>query len=59
MHDSLTVLIITKCIMQKIAARVRYFKEEPKGVADMCKTMQVIVDRECDEAEVSRSKKIA
>lgn len=43
----------------KIAARVRYFKEEPKGVADMCKTMQVIVDRERDEAEVSRSKKIA
>ena len=39
--------------------RVRYFKEEPKGVADMCKTMQVIVDRERDEAEVSRSKKIA
>ncbi len=25
----------------------------------MCKTMQVIVDRERDEAEVSRSKKIA
>ena len=43
----------------KIAARVRYFKEEPKGVADMCKTMQVIVDRERDDAEVTRSKKIA
>ena len=43
----------------KIAARVRYFKEEPKGVADMCKTMQVIVDRERDDAEVARSKKIA
>lgn len=43
----------------KIAARVKFFKEEPKGVADMCKTMQVIVDRERDDAEITRSKKIA
>ena len=39
----------------KIAARVKYFKEEPKGVADMCKTMQLIVDRECDDVEVKNA----
>lgn len=44
---------------QKIASRVKYFKEEPEGVADMCKTMQTIVERAWDEAEISRSKKIA
>lgn len=32
----------------KIAERVRYFKEEPKGVTEMCETMQKIVDRERD-----------
>ena len=36
----------------KIAARVKYFKEESKGVAEMCKTMQVIVDREREDAEM-------
>ena len=43
----------------KIAARVRYFKEETEGVATMCKTMQVIVDREREDAEVEKGKRIA
>lgn len=44
---------------QKLARRVQYFKEEAEGVTDMCKTMQVIVDRECSRAELTRSKEIA
>ena len=43
----------------KIAARVKYFKEESKGVAEMCKTMQVIVDREREDAEIAKGKRIA
>ena len=43
----------------KIAARVKYFKEETEGVATMCKTMQVIVDREREDAEVEKGKRIA
>lgn len=43
----------------KIAARVRYFKEETEGVVAMCKTMQVIVDREREEAEITKGKRIA
>ena len=43
----------------KIAARVRYFKEEAEGVATMCKTMQVIVDREREDAEIEKGKRIA
>ena len=43
----------------KIRARVKYFKEETEGVAAMCKTMQVIVDREREDAEVAKGKRIA
>lgn len=43
----------------KIRARVKYFKEETEGVAVMCKTMQVIVDREREDAEVAKGKRIA
>lgn len=43
----------------KIRARVKYFKEETGGVAAMCKTMQVIVDREREDAEVAKGKRIA
>ena len=43
----------------KIAARVKFFKEEPEGVATMCDLMQEIVDKERDDAEITRSKKIA
>lgn len=38
----------------KIRARVKYFKEETEGVAAMCKTMQVIVDQEREDAEVAK-----
>ena len=43
----------------KIAERVRYFKEEPKGVTEMCETMQKIVDRERDDAAVKARMDIA
>lgn len=43
----------------KIRARVKYFKEETEGVAAMCKTIQVIVDREREDAEVAKGKRIA
>lgn len=43
----------------RIAARVKYFKEESKGVAEMCKTMQVIVEREREDAEITKGKRIA
>lgn len=43
----------------KIAERVRYFKEEPKGVTEMCETMQKIVDRERDDADVKARMDIA
>ena len=43
----------------KIRARVKYFKEETEGVAAMCRTMQVIVDREREDAEVTKGKRIA
>ena len=43
----------------KIAARVKYFKEETEGVATMCKAMQAIVDREREDAEIAKGKKIA
>lgn len=44
---------------EKIRTRVKYFKEETEGVAAMCKTMQVIVDREREDAEVAKGKRIA
>ena len=44
---------------QKLAKRVQYFKEEAEGVTDMCKTMQVIVDRECNRAELKARMDIA
>ena len=44
---------------QKLAKRVQYFKEEAEGVTDMCKTMQVIVDRECSKTKLDCCKKIA
>ena len=34
----------------KIVAKEKYFKEKPRGMANMCKMMQVIVDRERQEA---------
>ena len=43
----------------KLRARVKYFKEETEGVAAMCKTMQVIVDREREDAEITKGKRIA
>lgn len=43
----------------KIAARVKYFKEESKGVAEMCKTMQTIVEHEREDAEIAKGKRIA
>ena len=43
----------------KIAARVKYFKEEAEGVATMCKTMQLIVDREREDAAIAKGKRIA
>ena len=43
----------------KIAERVRYFKEEPKGVAEMCETMQKIVDRERGDADIKARMDIA
>lgn len=43
----------------KIAARVRYFKEEAEGVADMCRTMQTIVDRERSDADTKARMDIA
>lgn len=43
----------------KIAARVKYFKEEPEGVTKMCKTMQIIVDRERNDAAVKARMEIA
>lgn len=43
----------------KIAERVRYFKEEPKGMTEMCETMQKIVDKERDDANVKARMDIA
>lgn len=43
----------------RLAERVKYFKEEAEGVAAMCKTMQVIVDREREDAEIEKGKRIA
>ena len=43
----------------KLAKRVQYFKEEAEGVTDMCKTMQVIVDRECSKTKLDCCKEIA
>ena len=43
----------------EVGRLVKYFKEESKGVAEMCKTMQVIVDREREDAEIAKGKRIA
>lgn len=42
----------------KIAESIRYYKEKP-GVTEMCETMQKIVDRERDDADIKARMDIA
>lgn len=46
------VRIRTICIIKYLADKTRYFKEDEKGVAAMCKIMEDLIDNEKKESAI-------
>jgi hypothetical protein len=45
--------------IKPLADRVKFYKEEPEGVVEVCEAMERIVGKRTTESENQRSKKIA